>query len=801
MEATGVKADYETLDLLLAEAVRLAVGSDTAQPRPGQRKLAHDMLRSALSISAGADEGAVRDTVAAAPTGVGKSISSLTVAVLIALARGERTILSTESLSLQDQYVTKDSPVVLQAARNLFGRAPKVALLKGWGNYACARAAHETARALTRDRALSVAAAGPALERVARAAADADEMWIDGAKLPVAATARLASWALQQTGAQRSGMKGDYPDRLGREWSAVTIPKAECIGLRCPFSANCRPIAARQAAGAAAVVVTNHTLIALQAAMGAPIVNGSKAIGEFDHIIVDEAHALPGEVRSRGQVEVSGRTILSVASALADIAKDMTAEAAHAQSQSASPSPRAQTLGARAAAYASAAQDGREIADAADRRLAALVESVEGKDVDEIGARVLEAVNDITSSLLQWMPATINTLFADFGAEDHCEDAFGRRAYSRLKTLRTAIVTLSHPETPIARWAETSGRHARAVGAPVDVGGMLRANLWSGQRAEAREADDQGAGPDPDGEGSTVTRKEYRLSVSAISATLPPSFLSESGLWAPGAAVKEYESPLDGAYGRSALFLPAATSKADIAALSRPGWAKASFDVAAHREWAAQHAVELCIANNGSALVLAATVANGKFYAEQLRQASQGRWAVHSQWDGASSTMAAAETWKADRTAVLVGTKSYFTGLDAKGDTCSLVVIDRPPRSAANAIDDARVDAIVDRAVAAGKRADDVQWGARSQIYAGDAALLLEQAAGRLIRAESDWGMVAVLDPRVSNKAHSAFVYAGADGAIYRHALRRFPRTIRTRADAADFLRASSAARQPAFAA
>jgi ATP-dependent DNA helicase DinG len=78
-------------------------------------------------------------------------------------------------------------------------------------------------------------------------------------------------------------------------------------GSRCP----CKPLKSRELVAAADIVITNHSMIAVQAATGAPVVIGSAKLGQFDGIIIDEAHALPSIVRNQGQSEVSGRRILS----------------------------------------------------------------------------------------------------------------------------------------------------------------------------------------------------------------------------------------------------------------------------------------------------------------------------------------------------------------------------------------------------------------------------------------------------------------------------------------------------------
>jgi ATP-dependent DNA helicase DinG len=151
-------------------------------------------------------------------------------------------------------------------------------------------------------------------------------------------------------------------------------------------------------------------------------------------------------------------------------------------------------------------------------------------------------------------------------------------------------------------------------------------------------------------------------------------------------------------------------------------------------------------------------------YADRLTRAARGRWKVRSQWDPASRSKTIAQ-WREDRTGVLVGTKSLMTGVDAPGDTCSLVILDRVPRSRNNPVDEARTNSVA-------AATDTDYWSATNATYVSDAATLLEQAAGRLIRSGGDRGVFAFLDPRLHPK--SAFKMAARDRRTYMAALEAF---------------------------
>ncbi|GGM49935.1 helicase C-terminal domain-containing protein [Microbacterium saperdae] len=273
----------------------------------------------------------------------------------------------------------------------------------------------------------------------------------------------------------------------------------------------------------------------------------------------------------------------------------------------------------------------------------------------------------------------------------------------------------------------------------------------------------------------------YQLSVTAISATLPVNYAQRAGLVAER---RTYPTPFTEAYAGSSLFIPQLESQEELATLTREGYrGKRSFDSSAHPAWAAELIVDLVRANGGRALVLSAKAVDGKLYAERLRRALPDI-TVHSQWDGGTPSRITTE-WRQDIGSVLVGTKSLMTGVDAPGETCSLVIVDRIPRSPSNPIDDARVEELEART---GDR-----WAADRYVYAVDAALLLSQAAGRLIRHTSDRGMVACLDPRLLKAPAGRpgpITYPEPTRQIYMETLDHFGHKLSARGSAVEWLSA-----------
>jgi len=802
------------VDRVLEAAVHLATGLATAEPRPGQRALAHDVLEAMTG----------RDRVVAqAPTGVGKSFSHLVPAAVMAVATGERTVISTESLALQSQIIDKDAPTVCAATTSVLGSAPRVAVLKGWGNFACSlRATHsahtllgkpdddtapeDPVAALT-DLARELPAPPPEgagkKRRPARAKVadtdtdtDTDTVDIDGVVIPRAEATPLLRWALTEGAVHGSGDKNSYTGTVSEaSWSTVSVSTSECVKVgQCPFGTVCRPDAARAAAAAADIVVTNHSMLGVQAATGAPVVIGSQRLGLFRHLIVDEAHRLPGVVREQGAAAVSGSRVTRIQrglSALLDVNDELVAALLTA---------------------------GNVIKDAVDQSLAEQAATTSKK---ESVLRCSEGMDPLsaTGELLTGWLGRVNMMVGNIETDDQKTQIKKMRVTGAVISLKADLDAVREHRDGVARWvekgSEPSSRFARGTSAaakstPVEVGGSLAFNVYSAEVPGALKGHPEV--PEKDWLGTSsetsetqfliaqslaerslaveeweageeyippvkhlVNRPRYGLSVSAMSATLPNGFGRDAGLHRP---TRSYESPFDTAYGRSLLFVPRASAPEDVEALNG-GWpgGKVRLDTSRHTAWAASIIEELVQANNGSALILAATAAAGRSYADRLRAAGNGLH-IHSQWDGGALRQITAE-WRDDVGSVLVGTRSLMTGVDAPGETCSLVVIDRVPRAAGNPVDDARVEALT--------RAVGDRWLADSLVYASDAALLLEQAAGRLIRSVGDSGMVAVLDPRLLKTG--SFSYAARSRDTYMGALHRFARKTADLDVALEFLR------------
>jgi ATP-dependent DNA helicase DinG len=162
-------------------------------------------------------------------------------------------------------------------------------------------------------------------------------------------------------------------------------------------------------------------------------------------------------------------------------------------------------------------------------------------------------------------------------------------------------------------------------------------------------------------------------------------------------------------------------------------------------EWATRQVVETVKLAGGGVLVLASSMRQMNAYATALRNAASGQpWDVRVQ--GESGRAELRNWFRDDRDGVLVATRSFFQGLDVQGDSCRCVVIDRVPFARPDdPMEEAVGKLLVSRALDNGLDSPSA-YTLRS---IPQAAMVLAQGAGRLIRSQTDRGVVVLLDNRV----------------------------------------------------
>jgi ATP-dependent DNA helicase DinG len=214
-------------------------------------------LAMAATVQAALEEGT--HAIIEAPTGVGKSFAYLVPLVLRALATGERVVVSTATIALQEQLVQKDIPLLQKVLPEL-----KAVLVKGRQNYVSLRRL---------EHAKNHASGGAGQQGMFE-------------KDDLSALKELDAWA-------RESERGDLAD-LGYEpapgiWRQVVSDRNNCQGRKCPRYEECFFYAARREMEDAHLLVVNHHLYFSDLGLREDFAG---ILPPHEVVVFDEAHTL-----------------------------------------------------------------------------------------------------------------------------------------------------------------------------------------------------------------------------------------------------------------------------------------------------------------------------------------------------------------------------------------------------------------------------------------------------------------------------------------------------------------------------
>ena len=254
---------------LLAAAVGAVPGGTS---RPGQEAMA-----AAIEQAVAAKE----HLLVQAGTGTGKSLAYLTPSLLV----DGPVVVSTATLALQNQLVEHDLPRLADAVEPVLGRRPSFAVLKGRHHYLCVAKMEHVDEEEPTNTLFD----------------DAPPKWLGEAGKLGKQIQRLQAWAEKTKTGDRDELDPGVDDTA---WRQVSMPARDCVGAaRCPYGNECFAEASRARAREADIVVTNHSLLAVDMLAGRHIVPPHKLL------IVDEAHELADRVSSAAQAELTPEAI------------------------------------------------------------------------------------------------------------------------------------------------------------------------------------------------------------------------------------------------------------------------------------------------------------------------------------------------------------------------------------------------------------------------------------------------------------------------------------------------------------
>ena len=630
-----------------------------------------------------------RHLIVEAGTGTGKSVGYLIPAAKWAMQNGERVVVSTNTLNLQDQLIRKDIPD-LQAALDLDFR---VAVLTGRSHYLCPRRLENLRRH------------GPKT---------ADEMRV---------LAKVLVW-LHETEALTDAADRPLAEiSLGPHeravWLRISAEDEGCTSEMCQTKMHgvCPLHRARKAAQAAHVVVVNHALLL------ADIASENRVIPEYRYLVIDEAHHLEaattdglsfevnrpdlerrlrdlggpsagllGQIGANTRAAVPPDTYARIDREINRAYDDATAALAltrrffEAVAQFMEEQREAQALGEYT-------QQVRVIAATRSQPYWELVE-MQWEELRRVLAPLAEALIRLGAGL---------TELDEFDIDERDDlvsatNAAGRHLAEIIGQLDGLVIK---PEPAMIYWAEAR-READRVSlraAPLHVGPLVEKYLWHAKESVVLTS------------ATLTTAGEFDYLRGRLSA-------DEADELAVG-------SPFD--YETSTLLLLAEDIPEPQARLE-------------YQKAVEKCLISLCSATRGRALVLFTSYAQLKSTSAAIREPlARAGVDVYDQADGTPRT-ALLESFKTSTSAVLLGTKSFWEGVDVPGEALSVLVIVKLP-----------FDVPTDPIVAA--RSETFER-AFNEYTVPEAILKFRQGFGRLIRSRSDRGVVVILDRRILSKAY-----------------------------------------------
>ena len=669
----------------------IALEMEQYEDRPTQREMARTIAELYNDGGVGLLE---------AGTGVGKSLGYLLPALRWAALNGERTVVSTNTINLQEQLVRKDLPFL---ARALAGEQEvRFALLKGWRNYLC-------------------------LLRLEQAKLIGGDLLDDGPD----GLADIARWASKT----KDGSLGDLAEAPNPDvWDEVSAEPDLCTRAQCPHFDKCFLFSARRAAAQADVVVVNHHLLMSDVAVRRVQKNWEDAavIPAYTRLVIDEGHHLEdaaaahlGESATRRGLQRlmsrlvrpvgtrrSGRGLLAALDQRLRQRDDMFSRAS------------LDMLGDRIAPAASAARaKGDVVFDLLEMFLRnagqPVVRLSDDFETDPIWrAGLSAALSDLLTetAVISDSLSLVRKRLETEKLRDEATAALlsemsgvGRRLEALASALHGALEPGPDAHKRV-RWVETRGRDGGNIAVtwvPLDLAPILRDSLFDRVTTTIVTSATL----------ATDTRFEFlasRLGVDQLD--IPPVTAS-------------FASPFDYAV-QSVVAIPT-----DVPAPNA--------DPTAHLLAVIGMIADFAEASDGGLFALFTSHRDVRETALALRArglADKRPLLVH----GEESRDVLLEKFRQSGRAVLIGTASYWEGVDVPGNALRGLLIARLPfRVPTEPVTAANCEAILERG-----------GDPFAEYMVPHAALRLKQGFGRLIRTATDRGAVIIADPRVITKKY-----------------------------------------------
>lgn len=660
--------------------------------RPGQREMAQRIASKLSSVDLGehANPGKAI-TVIQAGTGVGKSAAYLSTTVALALSLKTRVVISTATVALQEQLMTKDLPALAAVLDTPF----VFALAKGRGRYVCKLKLERLAGA---GEGSSDDLFEPDEDQPPPRAAFAKQLQgEDPEERPMKLYGALAdALASNRWDGDRDNL-AEQPEP--RDWSAVAAERHTCTARHCPRFQVCSYYNARTKLAEAHVIVANHDLVLASL--------GRKALPEMDKCLVvfDEGHHLPAVALD----QFSNSMDLSSLRWLDKLPKTLqeVSEKIHATL--------AQDVTTLAQQLKTALLDvGRMVMDL----LAVNVTGYEGTYRFKNGVLPETFVDPVTlihghaeglSKALEALGAEVKLLAKEDPSQAlPCSQMYaklGQLAPKLASVVETSSLLLEHGPQPLAKWLQSDTSSGlvflTAHACPIVPGDLLRQGLWSQVR------------------GAVIT------SASLTSCGSFDYFLKEAGLTNnPHASTLEVESPFNYATQGQLIVVETEADPKNAEAYTR--------------EMVGELLADLSQVEHG-ALVLFTSRVQMKAAVDALSPALQEVVMVQGQMARVRLLAAHQARVEAGFPSVIFGLQSFGEGLDLPGQLCETVFIAKLPFSPpSDPVEEARSEWL-----------KSIGRDPFSELVVPATGIKLLQWTGRAIRTENDHATVICYDRRL----------------------------------------------------
>ncbi len=723
---TRAELDLAEVERALAPGGGLDRRFHAYEDRPQQRAMLREVARTY-------NEGGV--SVIEAGTGTGKSLAYLVPAALWALRNGERTVVSTNTINLQEQLVRKDLPLV----RELLGEELRWALVKGRGNYLSIRRLH-----------LAVEGGSTLFEDDRTEELDA-----------------LLEWSR----ATRDGSLSDVPVRISDEvWEEVRSDADICMGVRCPHFQGCHYQRARREASGAEILVANHALLLADVSLRRAAENWSQpaVLPAYRHVVLDEAHNVEDAATSHLGAEVTRSGLFRALDRLDRSGKGVLLVVEEALGTHSAGGEAVSLLERSRTRARPTLLRAREALGSFFDRIEPVVPDGDEEPLrlgrgdprdPSVRPEILERLDHLAAALGR-LRRELEALRAGIEEDVELLDRLAGRVLDlqaierRLESGERALLMVLDPRdeaTSFVRWIEGTGRRShplrnvRLAAAPVEPGPLLRqalfdqvesavltsATLSTGGRDFAFLRGRLGLTPHPASSRNRGSPEEAEFpgfpELHAFAEAVQP--VRDEGP-SPPLAVTEtlLASPFD--FERQArLCIPTDLPGHDSGA---------SFQQATARV-----VRETAQITGGGVFVLFTSHRALRSVAELLRSGGDDRrWPLFVHGEAPRSRLL--DGFVSARSGILLGTSSFWEGVDVPGEPLRALVLQKLPfRVPTEPVTQARMEAIEGR-------------GGRPfhEYLLPLAALRLKQGFGRLVRSRTDRGGVILLDSRLLTRPY-----------------------------------------------